>query len=222
MRLIALSLLIFLASCNPQGNQQHVVTEVQASDSNPGMRKVEAAKPILSEDTNITRHLVSGEYNVSVSLEGSDHSRLKIHVQKGDTILPAYERDASGQILTSLFSHDLNTNGFPEFYISTRKGSQGWQNEGFLYSYEIKNGSIHETIIPELNEAQKKGYRGGDRWVLDSVQHLMIRKFKLFLFTDADCCPTGGERFCNYSMDSNGNFVFKNVQSMERIVQPLH
>lgn len=222
MRLLALSLLIFLASCNPQGNKQGAVTEVQTSDSNPGVRTVEAAKPVLVEDTNYTRHLISGEYKVSASLVGSDHSLLQIHIQKGDSVLPAFERDASGQMLTSLFTSDLNSNGFPEFYVSTSKGNHGWQNQGFLFAYEIKNGIIHEAVIPEMNEAQKKGYRGSDSWVLDSNQHLIVRKFKLFLFTDADCCPTGGERFCNYSMDSNGNFVFKNVQSMERIVQPLH
>lgn len=212
--------MLLFSSCAPSGNGNSTVVESPTSNTIEPVLAEEMVKELGPEDTNYVRHAVLGEYKFTAVLDGPGKSVLSVTVQKGDSILPAYSRECRDQKLSGCFASDLNANGFPEVHVATTKPSPSGGSIGSLYSYEIKNGVIRESLLPEMNDAAKKGYRGGETWEINSPQSLLIRKFKLFLFSDADCCPTGGQRFVNYTMDANGGLVFKTTQSMERVVVP--
>ncbi|MBK6447270.1 MAG: hypothetical protein IPQ03_09430 [Bacteroidetes bacterium] len=217
MKLSLIYLSLFLSSCTSGTKNSPAVADAAEAKSADVVAAPAVAKPEEPEDTNYIRHVELGDYKFTAAIKGA---QLSVTVQKGENILPAYSRECSNQTLTKCFVSDLNSNGFPEFYIGTSKQNPAGGTWGSLYSYEIKNNEIKEALIPEMTSAMKNGYRGKDQWLTDENLHLLMHKFKLYLLSDADCCPTGGERTINYVVDASGAIVFKNTQSLERVVVP--
>ncbi|MFN8142866.1 MAG: hypothetical protein U0073_00465 [Bacteroidia bacterium] len=218
MRTYLSVLLLFIIACTPAGNQKAAVVESATEQSSANSSQPVASIQEEPEDTNYVRHIEFGEYKLTASLSGAGKNSLNVSVQKGDSVYPSYIRECSGQRLATCFVSDLNSNDFIEFNVATANTIVSSGATGSLYSYEIKkNGVIRETLLPAMTDAMKKGYRGNEQWIVEQNQKVLRRKFKLYLITDADCCPTGGERSCFYTMDADGNLLFKSTESLERV-----
>ncbi len=104
--------------------------------------------------------------------------------------------EADGTV-TGVKIDDIDSNGFPEIYISVNSAGSG--SYGSLLAYASNgNKSISPIYLPELTKKQLKGYMGHDEFA--PVEGVFVRRFPIYKEGDSNAKPTGKTRQIQYHL----------------------
>ena len=94
---------------------------------------------------------------------------------------------------------DLNNDGSPEVYISTRLPGRGLPGELIAYSANRKK-SLSEIYLPPISENPKaaEGYQGEDAFAV--VENTLVQRFPIYDSADAGAGRTGKMRQIQYKL----------------------
>nr|WP_315446806.1 hypothetical protein [uncultured Pseudomonas sp.] len=94
---------------------------------------------------------------------------------------------------------DLNNDGSPEVYISTRSPGRGMPGELIAYSANRKK-SLSEIYLPPISENPKaaEGYQGEDAFAV--VENTLVQRFPVYDSADAAAGRTGKMRQIQYKL----------------------
>lgn len=208
LKLIACLLLIPLISCKKTEKSSG---QVDSSSENEVVQEVVETETLDFKSSHTTksgktfdiRTESNGSSIMSISLSSSGFS------ESDDTWL-IEEVDP----LTASFTADLDNNGFEELYLITTSAGSG--SYGSIYAFGSNNDkSITQIYVPEISESDMStgshfaGYMGHDSIFLD--QGRLYRKFPVYLEGDENCCPSGGNRQLEYSLEPGENSMVLKV-----------
>ena len=104
--------------------------------------------------------------------------------------------DADGTV-TDVKIDDLDSNGFPEIFISVTSAGSG--SYGTLIAYACNNGrSMTPIYMPDLTKDQSVGYMGHDEFA--PVEGTLVRRFPLYKDADTNAQPSGKTRQVQYHL----------------------
>lgn len=117
-------------------------------------------------------------------------------------------------MVTGAEINDLNSDGWPEFFIYSRGIEPG--AAGGIIGYSVNGGkSMSAIAIPALSEEARIGYRGGDEFTI--VETSLARRFRVYRDGDPDGAPTGPMRQLTYHLTEGENARTLTLASMTEI-----
>jgi hypothetical protein len=117
--------------------------------------------------------------------------------------------------VTKAFTDDFNDDGSPDLVICVYSGDNGEIGAVAGLSYNADK-SLVPIYFPDvyLDPKLREGYKGHD--VFSDLTGTLLRKFPIYLPTDAPDKPTGGIRTVQYkAMQDNGHLSFKVLRSFD-------
>jgi len=96
--------------------------------------------------------------------------------------------------VTSIFTADINSDGYSELYIITVSAGSGSYSGIYAFASN-KDKSVSPVYVKDFYE---KGYRGHDRIFLKGNR--LYRSFPLYKKDDKNCCPSGGTKTVQYRL----------------------
>jgi hypothetical protein len=110
----------------------------------------------------------------------------------------AITRPLKGSIIRAEVA-DLNNDGSPEVYISTRAPGRGMPGELIAYSANRKK-SLSEIYLPPISENPKaaEGYQGEDSFAV--VENRLVQRFPVYDSAEAGAGRTGKMRQIQYKL----------------------
>ena len=117
--------------------------------------------------------------------------------------------------VTKAFADDFNDDGQPDLVICVYSGDNGEIGTVVGISYNTDKHMV-PVYFPDvyLDAKLREGYKGHD--VFTDLTGTLLRKFPIYLPTDAPDKPTGGVRTVQYKvMPDNGHLSFKVLRSYD-------
>lgn len=125
-------------------------------------------------------------------------STLRIEPQGLEIDNTVLTRPLNGDIVRAEVA-DLNNDGSPEIYVSTRAAGRGMPAELIAYSANNKK-SLSEIYLPPVSENPKtaEGYQGEDAFAV--VENTLVQRFPVYDSADAGAGRTGKMRQIQYKL----------------------
>lgn len=114
--------------------------------------------------------------------------------------------DLEGAI-TDVYNTDMDMDGNPEILIQAKAKDSTVHTQ--IYAFEFKDNRAQKIDFPKLNQSQKKGYRGQDKFFIK--EGILMREFPVYNGNNTDAKPTGGKRLLEYGIRSN-SFTVKIIE----------
>jgi len=164
-------------------------------------------------DTTVT---MQGQgYRVSCSNKDVDNNAVTIAPVKINE-LRQLDFPIKGKILKAAID-DLNDDGLPDIVICVYTGNNGEIGNIISATFDKPNKTMVPIIFPDIYNDPKlrEGYKGYD--VFSLVIGTLIRKFPIYLPTDAVGKPTGGIRTIQYKAmpGERGMLSFKVLRTFD-------
>jgi hypothetical protein len=119
------------------------------------------------------------------------------------------EMDVTG-IITRIEVADINADGSPELYVY---GFDGTSQTVLAWSANKKK-SLSQITLPDLDDAQSKGYRGGDEYAV--VEGILARRFPIYPDDAPSSKPSGKTRQIQYKLHAGeAGWMLKPDQAVE-------
>ncbi|RAU84001.1 hypothetical protein [Pontibacter arcticus] len=161
------------------------------------------AAPTQTDNTiSYQEQLESGgmRFDIRTTGEGTMRS-LAISVERPGLDPVRIDEQLEGTV-ESTVTTDLNNNKKPELLVFVTGAGTG--SYGKLYGYEFDNQYWGALQLPELTEAQSKGYMGHDEFEIKEGR--LTRTFPVYLDSDPNSTPSGGFRSIVYSLGNDLHF----------------
>jgi len=158
----------------------------------PYMLKVSVGE----EGTGFDRTLELQGVSFRVVTTGDDAKKVHLRVTPEGLEVDnsVAEQEIAGTV-TGAEVADLNADGSPEVYVYSRGPGLGGASTIHAWSSNHKR-SMSPVQVPELGEAQGRGYRGGDEFSV--VENVLVRRFPVH----ATGGPTGKTRQIQYRLEA--------------------
>ena len=140
--------------------------------------------------------------DISFEVRASDNSsinRLWIQLKGLSLSNEIFEAELDGSAYRAEVA-DIDGNGWPEVYVFARSAGSG--SYGSLVAYAVNNGrSATPIYLPPLDQNPEvlPGYMGHDRFSVE--ENRLLRRFPLYLNSDANAAPSGGTRALHYRLE---------------------
>lgn len=156
--------------------------------------------PVVHEITTASQKI----YKVSEDKKSAGLSDITIVAQGFKSSEDVFEiKDCDP--LKDHFMLDLNNDGYEELYLVTSGAGSG--SYGNIYGYASnKDLSVTPVYVREVSENDLKqdgdffGYMGHDSIYAQKGQ--LFRKFPVYRKGDANCCPSGGTKIIQYTLEA--------------------
>lgn len=202
--LITIALFPILFACDQESKNEKtieqevkydtvVVKEIETKIANNTPSPVEK---LFNYHAELTHNAV--KYDVLGMGTGEQRTYMVLKTDTEKYQLPVISGVLDGEIKKSWIT-DLDANGSNEILLYTM--SSGTGSYGALLTFEVdKDNTIKEIKLPKLSETEMEGYRGNDIFEIDNSKKVLSRTFPVFLTTDENANPSGGNRTIKYSL----------------------
>ncbi len=197
-QLIAVTIAAVFASCNP-ADQKPVVRQNNVS-AKPGLiQPFRFHKTIEISPGNVFDIFSWGRGSAetgSFLILKSDSAEVKYTTTTGDL---------NGTI-TDVYNTDMDMDGNPEILIQAKSKDSTIRTQ--IYAFEYKDNKAQKLDFPKLNQSQKKGYRGEDKFYIK--EGVLMREFPVFDGNNATAKVKPDKRILEYGIRNN-SFTVKTI-----------
>lgn len=192
----------FVLSCGTEPAKEEAASEEVAAEE---VLPSEPENPV--DAISYQQELKAGGMQFDVSTTGLGSMRtLTVLVAREDQQPTRIDEPIEGTVMNTTVT-DLNQNKKPELLVFVNSGGTG--SYGTVYGYEFEREYWGQLKMPELSPELQKDYMGHDKY--EVVNNRLIRTFPIYLDTDPNCCPTGGQHTIVYKLDDALNLQVEKV-----------